>query len=261
MSETSIFHTKVPPRVDFNKGDYETLIYQKGREVLFEKSLQCPCKSPSTNQQSNCRNCGGTGWVFINPKKTRMVVQGVSFTSDFKAWSEESRGMINITCSDTELLSYMDRITLLDGMAIYSEAIELKQKGSYWFFHSSYPIKNILYLGVFESEDTQIYRIDERNGISITNNLVRIEERLLPPNLPTYTTITIRYQHPPVYYIMEMKRETMQSFKFQGGVETNQNLPLSAVGRRAHYMLTPININGVDIIDNSYIEPEKCYKI
>ena len=48
-----------PPRADLNKQDFDTLIRQKGRDVILETALQCPCKSESTNQQSNCRNCDG----------------------------------------------------------------------------------------------------------------------------------------------------------------------------------------------------------
>jgi hypothetical protein len=102
-------------RADFNRSDFETLIAQKGRKVIIEKSLQCPCKGKSTNQQSNCRNCGGTGWVFINPVETRLILQGMNITPNYKAWSEEITGDLKVTASDTEGLTFMDRITVEDG--------------------------------------------------------------------------------------------------------------------------------------------------
>ena len=81
----------VQPRADFEREDYKTLIEQKGRRILYEKALLCPCKSPSTNQQSGCKNCGGIGWIFVNPIQTRMIVSAVKIVTEFKPWSQEAR--------------------------------------------------------------------------------------------------------------------------------------------------------------------------
>ena len=76
-----------PPRADLHKREFDTLIHQKGRDVLLETALQCPCKSPSTNQQSDCKNCGGTGWIFVNPRETRMVLTAINAVTEFRPWS------------------------------------------------------------------------------------------------------------------------------------------------------------------------------
>lgn len=244
-----------PPRVDLERNDFETIILQKGREVLFEKALQCPCKSKASNQQSNCKNCGGSSWIFINPKKTRMIVTGVSVTTDYKPWSEESRGMVNVSCSDTEQLTFMDRISLLDANAIHQEVLFFKKSSNdEWFAFSSYPIKKVLYAGLFDTVSTKLLRLRD-SELTLNRNVVKLDPVFANENTKDdELSITVRYYHAPVYYVMEMKRETMQSFKFQDGKEVLQNLPLSGIARRSHYVLDPIKVDGTGLLDNSYSE-------
>jgi hypothetical protein len=148
--------TLAPPRADFERSDFERIISQKGADILFEKALMCPCKSKSTNSQSNCKNCGGSGWLFVNPKETRMLVSGLSIVNDVKPWSEEERGTIVISASDTEELAFMDRLTLINGEAIYQEVLHFKRDGGEVFAYTAYPIKKLLYGGLFLSSTTPL---------------------------------------------------------------------------------------------------------
>lgn len=244
------------PRVDFRKVDYENIIYQKGRDVLFEKALLCPCKGKSSSQQSDCKNCGGTGWVFINPTETRMVVQGISIVSDIKPWSEESRGTINISCSDSEQLSFMDKITLVDAKAIHTEVLFFKRSSQGQFFaYTAYSVQSILYAGLLISSQQAFQKL-VRNELSIAPNknaliLTPANFNFIVPSGMTEFSITVRYYHAPTFHVIEMRREGMMSFKFAGGVETNQDLPTSALGRRSHYVLNAPDLYGERLFDNS----------
>lgn len=256
-----MLQTVLPPRVDFNRNDFDNIIYQKGRDVLFEKSLLCPCKGKSTNQQSNCKNCGGTGYIFYNPKKTRMVVQGLSVVSETKAWSEESRGTVNITCNDDERLSYMDRITILDGTAIHQEVVFFKKSSqNEWFCYTAYPVKKILYAGLFQTTLTPLLNVSEL--ISTPTDKPGIIKLSLPLNVVVDKeySVTLRYEHAPSFHVIEMRRESMQSFKLDESTQTeiNQKLPLSALGRRSHYVLTAPQLYGDRLLDNSFDESQTC---
>ena len=133
-------------RADFNRTDFETLIQQKGRNTILEKAIQCPCKSKDSNQQSNCKNCGGSGFSFVNPKETRMVLQGMSAKEEFlqNGSSLTVTGDLKVTASDTEELAYMDRLTVQDAEAIFSEVLFFKTKGNITFAYSTYNITSIL---------------------------------------------------------------------------------------------------------------------
>lgn len=246
-----------PPRADLERNDFENLIYQKGRNVLYEKALQCPCKSGATNQQSNCKNCGGSGWTYINPKSTRMVLTGISVASESKPWSEESRGNVKVTCSDKEQLTFMDRLTVVDGSSIHQEVLFFKKEGDEYFAYSAYPMKSLIYAGKFISSLLPFQRLTTE-VIFGDSNLIRLNPTAVTPpegeDSDNQLAVTVRYHHAPVYYVLELSRETMQSFKVVNGQEENQNLPTSAVARRAHYVLNSPSLIGTRLVDNSYVE-------
>lgn len=249
-----------PPRADLDRDDFERIIVQKGMNVVFEKALLCPCKSRSSNFQSNCRNCGGSGWIFINAKETRMIITGIAIISDVKGWSEESRGTVNVSCSDTENLTYMDRLTLKDGNAIYQEVITLKRSGGEVFAFTAYPIKKLLYGGLFVNVNSVLTKIQASD---LTLDTGRFNSSLvkLNPSLVTGIddiSLTLRYKHAPIYNVLEMRRETMQSFNFEFMNEKVQNFPLSAIARRSHFMTDQPILNGDKLLDNSFDESLIC---
>lgn len=250
----------IGPRADLEQSEFDTLIFQKGRPVLFEKALQCPCKSPSTNQQTNCKNCGGSGWLFVNAEETRMIVQAVAISNDIKAWSEEARGTVNISCRSFERLTYMDRISLLDSQAIYNEVVFLKKSASdptKYFSFLAYNVTDLIYIGLFKSINDKLVQI-QKNQFTFERNIIKIDASVIEALTENKFSITVKYIHPPTFHIIEMRRETMESIILTGGTEKNQRFPVAAVGRRTHYILDVENLIGNRLLNNDYIEPKSC---
>lgn len=254
MEQTFI---KGPPRADLQKQDFDNLIYQKGRDVILEKALQCPCKSRSANQQSNCRNCGGTGWVFINPTKTRMVLTAIEAVTEFRAWSEELRGTVNITSFVEDELSQMDRITAVDGESIHNEVLFFDTAEGFNFTYATYNIKEILYISMFRGVDTPLLRLKEGTDYTVENNTIKLLLSTLPFSEVEDNNITIRYKHAPQFHVIEMRRDTMQTFVWNNGKENLQHMPVSAMARRSHYQLSAENLSKTRLLDNSF-EEKKC---
>jgi hypothetical protein len=249
--------TKGQPRADLNKREFDNLVYQKGRDVVLETALECPCKSPSTNQQSNCKNCGGTGWIFINPRSTKMILTAIDAVTEFRPWSEELRGTVSITALEQDEMSAMDRITVTKGESIHNEVVFIKQKGSVYFCYTTYNIKKISYIGLYISQDQPLKRLVLNEDYLVADNILRFSEEFILANIPDFisgesTSLTIRYKHAPQFHVIEMKRETMQSDIYQKGVSVNQNMPVSAIARRSHYQLSAQNLTGDRFINNSY---------
>lgn len=256
-------------RVDFNSNEFDSLVQEKGRDCVIEKSLPCPCKSVSTNQLSSCKNCGGTGWIFINPRRTKLVIQSMSLSTDFKNWSEEDRGTISISAMHREELTFMDRITISDGESVTQEVLHFKtynENGEDLLFsYSSYIPKEILYISLFISPTEPLKRLELEMDYTISGNKIYLDSKYY--ELQQYSTnrsyekdlpsVTIRYKHNPVYHIIEMRRETMQSYRYDKGKENLIHLPTSCIGRRAHYILGSGLYTTSDIINNSYI-PDPC---
>jgi hypothetical protein len=115
------------PRANFINTEFDINIWEHGYNVIHELGLQCPCKSKNTNQQSNCKNCGGSGWIFLNPTKTRMVLHSMNLNTKYQMWSQENAGTVSISCRSNETLGFMDRLTVLDGLAIFWEVLFLKE--------------------------------------------------------------------------------------------------------------------------------------
>lgn len=238
-------------RADFNKPDFDTLVYQKGQPCIVEQALMCPCKSANTNQQSNCKNCGGTGWLFINPRETRMVLQGMDAVQKYVGWSEELRGMVRVSADENEQLVFMDRITDLTGISRHQEVLFVKAVGGTKFSYAAYRMQCIEYIGLFVAVNQPLTRLVEGTDYTWSAG----QDTILWLTPVAGSAITIRYTHRPTYHVQELKRETMQSFKMTGEGEKNQDLPISAYARRAHYMLDKQNIAGDRLLDNSYVDP------
>lgn len=113
--EKKIVETKASypgvPRVDFLYPDFDALVDNKGYEVIWERAIPCPC-SKRVQHQSTCRNCGGSGWVFINPTRIKAVCQSLNKNTRYKDWSVEMLGTAAITVKSMFHLNFMDKIMI-----------------------------------------------------------------------------------------------------------------------------------------------------
>lgn len=249
-------HSSSPPRADLIKPDFDNLVHQKGRNVLLETALQCPCKSKSTNQSSTCRNCGGTGWVFINPRETRMILTAIDLVNDYRPWSEELRGTVSVTAFVEDEISIMDRITALDGESIHNEVIYIKSKQNKAFLYTTYDIKDILYIALYIGDNQPLRRLTKDVDFTIERNIITFIVSDFHFAKIEDNNITIRYKHAPQFHVIEMKRDTMQSYRWENK-EVQQHLPVSAVARRSHFQLSAENLNNDRLLDNSF-EQHQC---
>lgn len=246
------------PQVDLVRENFNKIIWQHGYDVLHEKALKCPCKNKASGQQSNCKNCGGTGWAFINGTKTRMVMHSMNLNTTFKEWSETALGTSSITCMDVEKLGYMDRVTVLKGESIYDEVLYMNalETGEYVFF-TVYDIKYIEYIAAFKTINDSYTFLYHGVDFTYVDNVITLDKTKWE-SLITDTenfSITIRYAHAPQFHVLDIPRDTMVVFtkiptgKEKGGIV----MPVHAVGRRSHYVLDAENYAHNRIIDNSKV--------
>jgi hypothetical protein len=242
-------------RVDFDQEKFTELIRQKGKDVILEVALMCGCKSPAANAQSNCRNCGGSGWIFVNAKETRMVLQKINLVNDFAPWSEENRGFVNITCNADEEIAFYDKLTDKNGIATFQQVLFFKEAEDHTIFtYTTYPIKAIKYVGLFKGVGVPHQKLVENVDYTFERNIITLINEDLIQGTIENTNITIRYKHSPVFHIVEMKRETMETYEFNAGSEVLKHMPLSAIARRAHYIPNIENISGNRLLNNDYTE-------
>jgi hypothetical protein len=240
------------PTASFIKSDFDAVIFNQGYDVIIEKALRCPCKSKGADNLSNCQNCGSTGWVFINSIKTKAIIHSQNQTTKFKDWSEENLGNANVTVRDIDRLAFMDRITVLQGESIHTQTAYPNFYKNKLFSFLDYKPKEITEVFMFNKASEKLvllqpdidYTIDDMK-IILSSTFGNIE------NL----TLSLRYIHAPQYYVIDVRRDVMVSNASElGSKRTPTQMPISAMCRRAHYVLDKQNYNSDLIFDNSYIE-------
>lgn len=251
-----------PPRADFEEGRYEQLIAQHGIDCIHEKALQCPCKSEAINALSTCKNCGGTGWIFVNGKQIRIVIQGMNYKKVEDFWSSLMNGIINISYLPEHELAYYDRITRINAKSIFSEVIDFEHSSdsSKAFGFLSYPPKVIEHVALYQSASQKLLPL-EKDQYTITNNRINLVNVDLPyfDKIEAPLTATIRYSHAPTFNVIEVQRESFDKFKWDGKSEVLQDLPGKAIARRTHQLEDMMQLRNGKLFDNSY-EDNCCCK-
>ena len=256
-TEATPSSTSAMGQAHFNKPDFDATIWDKGHNIYLEKALKCPCRNAASKSGlPDCQNCRGIGWVFINKRDTRAIVQAMNRQEKGgKRWTEEDRGTMSITLRDDDRIAFMDRITMREMQANYSEVLKLKKEGSKWVGRTIYPMIAVEFVFMFEKSDKPLYKLTS-SDYSINENYVSVNLALENVEEPS---ITVRYFHNPQFHIIDITRD---QFLHRGGLPPNcdiqqpvsqelAKLPVHAVARRAHYILDTPDMFGDSVFNNS----------
>lgn len=234
------------PRADFDLEGFEAIIQEKGLDVWWETTIQCPCKTKENSFLSTCQNCLGTGWVMINRVKTKMIVHSMNSDTKYKDWSEEKLGMATITAMNRDKLSFMDRIIIENSLSIQSQVVTTKSFLNKIYCYTIYDISRILDVFVFGGSDQKLRRLIPDIDFTFERN------KILFTNLEEGVSVSVRYKHNVQYHILDIVHDVRDSFEIENsGKEKKIVLPVSAIARRSHYLVDPQNFVGDNIFDNS----------
>jgi len=252
-------NTSGKANVDLVKSDFDALVWNKGYDVYVDKAIKCPCATKNNGAPlSSCKNCGGSGWTFVNRYQTKMILQSMNIDTQYKEWSEERLGTVRITARTEDELALMDRITLLSGLMSDTETIHPFKKNNALKSRLNQPPVEIEEIFAFVESGQElkklVYGTDvsvEGTDFSVSGNILTFSNEYLAwPNF----TVSIRYKHYPSYHVIDLPRgviETEALDRSSGKREYNK-LPIHAVGRLAHYVMDEQNIAEDFILDNSY---------
>lgn len=237
-------------RVDLVKSDFYMLVEQKGLDVFLDKVVFCPCSRIGDRQPlSSCRNCGGTGYTYINRYDTKIILQSMNISTKFKEWSEEKIGTVRVTARDEDNLSYMDRITVkeievITNQTIFPREFDRKVRGKL-----IYDIKTVQEIFAFRDSNSPLVKLEINTDYTFNGNIITFNDKYSDWD---DFTVTVRYSHNPSFHIMDMTRDAMTTKVDLGNGEQNVVMPISAIARRSHYVLDEQNYNGDYLLDNSY---------
>jgi len=242
------------PQTYFEKNDFDETIWKHGYNVIIEKALRCPCKSTGSDNLSNCRNCGGTGWVFINKIKTKASLVSQNLTNQFKDWSEINIGNVNITVRDVDKLAFMDRITVLDGESIHTQNATLRMYEGVLFSFLDYEPKCVSVVFLFKDPKEKLILLKKTVDYEIVDSKIILNTKFIKNNQPMYKdmSISLRYIHAPQYYVIDIMRDVMVTPTAESFGNQITHMPILAQGRRSHLLFERQNFEGNLILDNSY---------
>jgi hypothetical protein len=160
------------PRVDFRGSEFDAVTWTKGIDVVIESSVECPCKSTNNDNLSICQNCRGTKWVFINSTQDRAILSSINFSTEYKDWSVEKVGTINVTLQRRGYLSYMDKIIVKDSQVIQSEVIYPKVFNSNFFSYTIYDITSVVEIFQFVTPTEKLALLVEGIDYTVERNKV-----------------------------------------------------------------------------------------
>ena len=115
-------------QADFIPQEFRVLIENQGYDCIYERAIMCPCLAEDSNEhRMTCQNCGGSGWLFVNPTQMRFVLTSIKLDETFGPEGKLDTGMMYATSTSLVKLSKMDRITVLDGETAHSEVLHMKK--------------------------------------------------------------------------------------------------------------------------------------
>lgn len=243
------------PRVDFKANDFETLIWDKGYDVLVYKGVRCPCNKGREGALSTCQNCLGLGWVFINPLHTKAIITSINKNTKYKYWSPELTGTVAVTLRNSERLSNMDKIVLSDRTSVYSELLqEMEESGGQKFVFTSYPISSIEEVFLFNNTDSKLKKVsDSEYSISGGNPYVlKLNILEYPENFNDI--VSVRYKHNIQYNVVDLPHDVRFSIELDpNGKNQPLELPIQAIAQKSEFLTgDSVKYDGTGILDNSY---------
>lgn len=229
------FEQPTSQNVDHVRQDHDKLVSDEGYDILFEKSIKCPCKELDRNKtHTTCVNCYGSGWVFINATTTKSLILSQSKQLKFGLQGEVlNSGQISVTPLSGIIMTENDRITLLDSIGVVSEQPRpyLNDTGQV-VLKFNYIIKSVETLFRFVSTSLPLQRIEEED-YEIDGNTLKLNTDKFKSADVTFSS---RYFYNPQYIIVDIAKHVRNIHLADDFGTLNQTVyPQLCIARLAHY--------------------------
>jgi len=247
------------PQIHFDRTKFDDLIYDKGYAAYIDRAVQCPCRVLATGQPlSDCQNCGGVGWFYIDRQSTVLACSSISNKTKYETWTVSNAGTVNITSRPEDKLGFMDKVTLTELESWFSQAKYLTQLSDLSYFtFLTYAPTEVFDVFIFAGSTTPLAYLTPSQYSFSDNKLLIPHTTITGLGISGVTqySVSLRYVHNPAYYIIDINRDLIKQRVDSCANPTNTinktNMPLNAIGRRAHFILDAANFAGTNLIDNT----------
>lgn len=258
--------TQTPPDVTnypkvniFNRDDFNDALWENGYQVVIEEAVACPCQGTSSDAKSTCSNCLGTGWVFINPIRTKAFISSINRNTKYKDWSPEFIGTIACTFMNVNRIGFMDKVILEKHYGMLSENLTARD-------HSTDPIYKKFVFGTYgmvEVRSVFIFNGDGNALIKLSSSDYRINPTnsyvldVKTTNLPADFNgkVSVSYKHHLTYNVLDIPHDVRVTKEYSNnGKRETKEMPVQAIARKSAYELgRATNYQGNNIFNNSYL--------
>jgi hypothetical protein len=122
-------HQTIPldkTRADFRPKEFERVLQQHGKFIIWRKAMLCPCIRAVTGQADlDCEDCDGSGYVYVDPLNIRAHM--ASFDSKTRLYEKFGlwvSGEVQVTTEATYRLNWRDSLEMRDDLMGFNEVIE-----------------------------------------------------------------------------------------------------------------------------------------
>lgn len=211
-------------KVDFDRGEFDALLEDKGYDVLWEKASICPNRPREglapLSHDVNCKICDGVGFIYFKPCKTKMLIQGMVYNESFKPQGDWAVSRVTVTARPGHHISYWDRITMNVGLARFTELV-LRQPSSDDF--PKYKPICVEYVG-WVDRNRNLQAVESPDNVFISSSGTLSWSGTKPDGNSYYT---ISYTYRPRFIVQDMVHQIRDST-----VDSKQvDFPVTAVAR------------------------------
>lgn len=258
------------PVVRFDINRFDSSIVQHGYNVIHEKSLRCPCVDRTTGSSlPSCENCRGIGFFLVSKTSTKALMQGISNTPNYDSWTEKNSGTVKITSLQSDDVSYMDRFSIIDLEATYTQILipQILETKDILFSFTIYEPLQILDIYKFDSTSTPLIplynKTEKPNDWDYyldKNKVIFNIDKFYQDYQNGLFSVSVRYKHVPVYVVIDIQRELFRA-KSKDVCSTDncndgselalQSAPQLSIGRRLHYIFDANNFSEPSVFDNT----------
>ncbi len=234
------------PKIAWRTDRFTQLINNHGYEAYVDKAMRCPCvDKTSGGALSNCKNCLGRGYFFVDRKNTKVISQSMNNSKKYEQWSETNKGIAKITAYGIDRLGIMDRIILLPLIAYYYEILKPVEYDDELLAYPIYEPIEVEQIFLFKSSGEKLIPLTSEQYTVDGNKIVFSKdlEDLVPSDdindLAANLSVAIRYSYHPVYHVIEINRELMMVNdvnKCQLNKTGLKNMPINVMAKKAHYI-------------------------
>jgi len=237
----------VAKEIDFfdGKKNFDDLITHY-HEMNWKRMVVCPCKKEETTQaESDCINCNGIGMIWIDEGTIQGMLTSMSARKNFIQWTEDVQGMAYLSTVAENKLGMRDKITVKDGVSVYSQGLQCKVKSyngsNVNMFYLKYDMIEPIYILGYVDVGT-VYR-ELVLGTDI--NLVQGSKNKLYCN-DEFDRISILYKYNTQYLVMDIINEWRMFKKTQVAIESvlgtepgsiKEDYPLKVVLKKTHLLI------------------------